>query len=718
MDNSADSVTSATKTEGQDCIMAKKSSDAGLENLPACAAKFVQLIVKKMRYRKKVRVDVQAELAAHFEDQLKDCATDKEKEQKAQQLIAGFGEVKLLAVLLRRAKKRCRPLWKKVIVRSLQAVGIIIVLFCLYTAWFVTGKPTISVDYLAVLNQMSRPQVRDEDNAWPHYEKAVNLYIAPPRGGVVEEFISYRDKSGQLEKLVRFTDLSEDEQAQILEWIQQNQQHWDNLSAEQQKVILKCFQYNFVPFFKKPNLLYSSLPFESMTSYIIEVIKQKEQLTQPYHTVVGGLEYPGFPDAELKEWIKQDKIPPNYIGAVSVAVLNEWMKRYRDLPKSAKAPLTDAEYEYLSPWIRENEAAWQQLLAGSRKPYCYREYTYDPNNQDKWLFSIVMPHLSTLRTLARLGIWQSRIDRYQGQVQQALEDCLAVARFGAHWQGKGTFIEQLVGIAINALAHSEILYLTQAEKLSANQLKQLQQELSQIYPQGYPLIDMEGERLCFLDTVQHVFSDGGPGGGHLLPTRMMWLENVDSSPYGDAKMMIPAFTALGMVHARRDTTVAKANEIYDYQCKVVKMSPYERHIQHIDEDDVFTDLPRYKYFLIGYMMPATSRVSDIAYRAKVSHEATLTILALRRWQLDKGQYPAALDELVAAGYVKDLPQDPFSDKPLVYRRTDGDFILYTLGPNFTDDGGESGKDSNGRPTMWRDEGDTLFWPLPEPDAKR
>jgi len=79
--------------------------------LPACAIEYIKLVIKKMRYRRKVRQDVQAELAAHFEDELKDCAGDEEKEQKASELIEQFGVVKLLGVLLRRAKKRCRPLW-------------------------------------------------------------------------------------------------------------------------------------------------------------------------------------------------------------------------------------------------------------------------------------------------------------------------------------------------------------------------------------------------------------------------------------------------------------------------------------------------------------------------------------------------------------------------------------------------------------------------------
>jgi hypothetical protein len=60
--------------------------------------------------------------------------------------------------------------------------------------------------------------------------------------------------------------------------------------------------------------------------------------------------------------------------------------------------------------------------------------------------------------------------------------------------------------------------------------------------------------------------------------------------------------------------------------------------------------------------------------------------------------------------------DPFSDKPLVYRKTDDDFILYSAGYNFKDDGGEYGRNRSGEISRWMDNGDTVFWPLHEPQA--
>jgi len=129
---------------------------------------------------------------------------------------------------------------------------------------------------------------------------------------------------------------------------------------------------------------------------------------------------------------------------------------------------------------------------------------------------------------------------------------------------------------------------------------------------------------------------------------------------------------------------------------------------------MYTSWPNYRFFLIQMFMPASARLSEIAYRAKMGHEATVAILALQRWRLEKDQYPVSLDELVSPGFLEELPMDSWSDKPLVYKKTDDDFILYSVSYNFTDDGGEYGKDRSGNVREWSDNGDRIFWPLPNP----
>ena len=64
-----------------------------------------------------------------------------------------------------------------------------------------------------------------------------------------------------------------------------------------------------------------------------------------------------------------------------------------------------------------------------------------------------------------------------------------------------------------------------------------------------------------------------------------------------------------------------------------------------------------------------------------------TAIALERYRLAHGEYPESLDVL-APQFIAKLPHDVIGVGPLHYRRTsDGQFVLYSVGWNETDDGG-------------------------------
>ena len=153
--------------------MATKNKKEQTQGIPECAADFIKQIVKKMRYRRKICREVQAELTAHFEDELKDCKSEQERKEKAGTVIAEFGDVKMLAILMRRAKKRCRPLWRTIVVRTFQAAGIFILCMVIYIGWFLSGKPEITTNYVTELNNLVRPKADDSLNAAPYYQKAI-----------------------------------------------------------------------------------------------------------------------------------------------------------------------------------------------------------------------------------------------------------------------------------------------------------------------------------------------------------------------------------------------------------------------------------------------------------------------------------------------------------------------------------------------------------------
>ena len=60
--------------------------------------------------------------------------------------------------------------------------------------------------------------------------------------------------------------------------------------------------------------------------------------------------------------------------------------------------------------------------------------------------------------------------------------------------------------------------------------------------------------------------------------------------------------------------------------------------------------------------------------------------ALVIYKAEKGEYPAALEAL-QPGILKEIPHDWSSGKPLVYKRIEKGYVLYSVGPNKIDDGG-------------------------------
>ena len=219
--------------------MENKQNDSRAGNLPPNATEFIRQVVREMGYRRKACQDVEAELTAHFEDELRGCAEAQEREQRTLRLIEGFGDIELLAVLCRRGKKRCRPLWAQATARSLQAAGACLVLLGLYVVWFVNGQPSIKVDYLAVLNQMNQPEIAEQDNAWPHYERAT-ASVAPDEE--LRSIPAYQHPGYPEHR--DFAGLTEEAQRTIAKWIEANQAAWEQfVIAGSKPYCIKSYSY-------------------------------------------------------------------------------------------------------------------------------------------------------------------------------------------------------------------------------------------------------------------------------------------------------------------------------------------------------------------------------------------------------------------------------------------------------------------------------------------
>jgi hypothetical protein len=113
--------------------------------------------------------------------------------------------------------------------------------------------------------------------------------------------------------------------------------------------------------------------------------------------------------------------------------------------------------------------------------------------------------------------------------------------------------------------------------------------------------------------------------------------------------------------------------------------------------------------LVGLLFPATRKVQE-RYDIGMQTERNLQLaFAIAAYHCENGRYPAKLGDLTPK-YLATIPDDLFSGKALLYRRTEKGYLLYSVGVN--------GKDDDGR---WYDDdtpGDDIRVRMPLPRLNR
>ena len=161
-----------------------------------------------------------------------------------------------------------------------------------------------------------------------------------------------------------------------------------------------------------------------------------------------------------------------------------------------------------------------------------------------------------------------------------------------------------------------------------------------------------------------------------------------------------------------------------YRCLVnLADRPYDvEHLQRFEDSVVPSVKPGGLIRLddpVGYIIakltvPSFTPIIVKYCRRTAELRATTVVLALRQYQQAEQHSPQTLQDLVPK-YLSEVLVDPFDGKPLRYRvRTDGRWIVYSVGPNQLDENGEQPK---GDPRKYTDPGDVIFCEC-EPEKER
>jgi hypothetical protein len=109
-----------------------------------------------------------------------------------------------------------------------------------------------------------------------------------------------------------------------------------------------------------------------------------------------------------------------------------------------------------------------------------------------------------------------------------------------------------------------------------------------------------------------------------------------------------------------------------------------------DADDFSTKIEMRPWNVFANSLALLTRGAEKLAHMQSSIDMTRVVCSLERYHLAHNEYPKTLD-LLAPQFISQIPHDIIGGQPLHYRRTDDNkFLLYSIGWNETDDGGQIG----------------------------
>ena len=118
------------------------------------------------------------------------------------------------------------------------------------------------------------------------------------------------------------------------------------------------------------------------------------------------------------------------------------------------------------------------------------------------------------------------------------------------------------------------------------------------------------------------------------------------------------------------------------------------------------------HFLLSGSVLTLEKTFPRIVKAETASQLTIGAIALKRYHMKHGEYPASLVMLVPE-FVAKVPRDPIDGQPLRYRpNPDGTFLLYSIGDDGKDDGGDPASSDPNKTSLWWQSGRDWVWPQP------
>jgi hypothetical protein len=352
----------------------------------------------------------------------------------------------------------------------------------------------------------------------------------------------------------------------------------------------------------------------------------------------------------------------------------------------ASQPQSPAEDVLLA--LSKSDPAIEELREASQLAYSRFPLEYDTDN----LAAILLPHLAKLKRCSQVLQLRAIAELQKGQTEKALADAKLALQLTGKIRTEPCLISHLVRIGMLQIMLRPVWEGLAQHKWSDEQLVALDAELAKLdFLPDYKLamhseLGFQGSEMDLLR--RH-------------PEQMRGLSGMNAGVEGGMNLLLPDKFAARLI---------PAGWFYQNQLRCARMMmEYYIPLADVNQDTFSPDLARRGdaaltaetksaspfNMLEKLMLPALGNAAKKFAYAQTSVDLARTAIALERYRLAHGEHPKSLDVLVPQ-FIGKIPHDVINGQPLHYRLdVNGQFALYSVGWNETDDGGENGFKKDG-----------------------
>jgi hypothetical protein len=318
--------------------------------------------------------------------------------------------------------------------------------------------------------------------------------------------------------------------------------------------------------------------------------------------------------------------------------------------------------------------ALEELRQASLRPVARLPLNYDNGFED---VGTLMPGLATEKRWAQFLQLRSLADLQADQGAAALEDVKLLLRLTDTLRSQPFLISHLVRIAMQAIALQPIYEGLAQHRWNDAQLVDLEAALGEKDYLADFQFSMRGELTCAISAIEimrrtrEMTSYSGEGDASQMVTNSLrWSPSAFFYQNELAFCQMYEQFVLPLVDLTNRTVSIAA-------CRTAEAA-YKEQAKHWS----------FYKILARMTFPAYSKAVNKFVLIQSQVDLARVACALERFRLAHGNYPDTLDALTPS-FIAPLPHDVINGQPLHYRRTDdGQFVLYSVGWDEKDDGGQ------------------------------